>query len=55
VILQMTADSNEEKEQAAEVATAKFLEAVPPGETRQLTVNSFKFSPSNYPKFQWPQ
>jgi len=50
----MTDPAREGEEVRPDIPAARFLQEVPPGETRQLTVDAFEFSSSSYPKFSWP-
>jgi hypothetical protein len=49
----MTDVASEREEVVTEIAAAKFLQEVPPGETKRLTAASFEFA-SQYPVFDWP-
>jgi hypothetical protein len=40
------------EEVVADISAAKFLQEVPPGESRQLTVDTF--DTAGYPTFRWP-
>jgi len=50
----MTEQESSNEETIAGFSPVKFLETVPPGETRQLAADAFDFPQHGYPTFTWP-